>query len=100
MHQNPSEKQDSFIHYISRAISGWKESSGFVEQGKNLGCTVIFKSTALQEKSETYLGYYEISVTEIFRENKSLHLKMKFSLKISSVDVTKSAVSCGFGHIY
>ena len=26
--------------------------------------------------------------------------KMKFSIKISSVNVTKSAVSGGFGHIY
>ena len=26
--------------------------------------------------------------------------KMKFPLKISSVNVIKSAVSCGFGHIY
>ena len=26
--------------------------------------------------------------------------KMNFLLRISSVNVTKSAVSCGFGHIY
>ena len=26
--------------------------------------------------------------------------KIKFSLKISSVNMTKSAVFCGFGHIY
>ena len=26
--------------------------------------------------------------------------KMKFSIRISSVNVTKSAVSCGFGYIY
>ena len=26
--------------------------------------------------------------------------KMKFPFRISSVNVTKSAVSCGFGHIY
>ena len=26
--------------------------------------------------------------------------KIKFSLRISSVDVTRSAVSCRFGHIY
>ena len=28
-----------------------------------------------------------------------LHKKWSFPLKISSVNVTKSAVSCGFGHI-
>ena len=30
----------------------------------------------------------------------SLHKKWSFPLRISSVNVTKSAVSCGFGHIY
>ena len=29
-----------------------------------------------------------------------LHKKWRFPLKISSVNVAKSAVSCGFGHIY
>ena len=29
-----------------------------------------------------------------------LHKKSSFLLKISSVNLTKSAVSCGFGHIY
>ena len=30
----------------------------------------------------------------------SLHKKLSFPLRISSVNVTKSAVSCRFGHIY
>ena len=30
----------------------------------------------------------------------TLHKKRNFPLRISSVNVTKSAVSCGFGHIY
>ena len=30
----------------------------------------------------------------------SLHKKWSFPLRISLVNVTKSAVSCGFGHIY
>ena len=29
----------------------------------------------------------------------ALHQKMNFSLRISSINVTKAAVSCGFGHI-
>ena len=33
-------------------------------------------------------------------EDKTLHKKWSFPLLISSVNVTKSAVSCGFGHIY
>ena len=30
----------------------------------------------------------------------TLHKKWSFPLKISSVNVTKSAGNCGFGHIY
>ena len=30
----------------------------------------------------------------------TLHKKLSFPLWISSINVTKSAVSCGFGHIY
>ena len=30
----------------------------------------------------------------------TLHKKLSFPLRISSINVTKSAVSCGFGHIY
>ena len=30
----------------------------------------------------------------------SLHKKCSLLLRISSVNVTKTAVSCGFGHIY
>ena len=33
-------------------------------------------------------------------ENLSLHEKWSFPLRVSSVNVTKSIVSCGFGHIY
>ena len=33
-------------------------------------------------------------------EERPLHKNWRFSLRISSVNVTKSAVSCGFGHIY
>ena len=29
-----------------------------------------------------------------------LHKKRSFPLRISSVNVTKSIVSCGFGHVY
>ena len=33
-------------------------------------------------------------------ENIALHKKRSFPLRISSVNVTKSAGKCGFGHIY
>ena len=42
--------------------------------------------------------------TFFLRDHSSIHScftaqKMKFSIKVSSVNVTKPAVSCGFGHI-
>ena len=33
-------------------------------------------------------------------EDETLHKKWKISIKISSVNVTKSAGNCGFSHIY
>ena len=33
-------------------------------------------------------------------KHSTMHKKWSFPLRISSVNVTKSAVSCGFGHIY
>ena len=33
-------------------------------------------------------------------DDMSLHKKWSFPLSISSVNVTKSAANCGFGHIY
>ena len=58
------------------------------------------------------LSYIEISCRIVyegynfssFDGNKSftftMQQKMKFSIRISSVNVTKSAIPCGFGHIY
>ena len=39
-------------------------------------------------------------LTDVEIEVESLHKKWSFPLQISSVNVTKSAVSCGFGLIY
>ena len=41
------------------------------------------------------------AVTWIFSNKKSKFrfLKKKFSIRISSINVTKSAANCGFGHI-
>ena len=39
------------------------------------------------------------SIYSVFDEV-ALHKKWSFSLRISSVNVTKSTVNCGFGHIY
>ena len=42
---------------------------------------------------------YKTNVDLVGKDN-SLHKKWNFPLTIFSVNVTKSAVSCGFGHIY
>ena len=44
-------------------------------------------------------GKYKTNVDLVGKDD-SLHKKWNFPLAISSVNVTKSAVSCGFGHIY
>ena len=41
--------------------------------------------------------FFRSSYPEALR---TLHKKWSFPLRISSVNVTKSAVSCGFGHLY
>ena len=53
-----------------------------------------------------FLYKYKIEDSVLIRENVgqkkpvSLHKKWSFLLRISSVNVAKSAVSYGFGHIY
>ena len=42
---------------------------------------------------------YTLTIVYVSR-HVTLHKKWSFPLKISSVNVTKSAISCGFGHIY
>ena len=54
-------------------------------------------------KTETFLIYtflYLIARNVEYAVEDSLHTKCSFPLKISSVNVTKSSVSGGFGHIY
>ena len=47
-------------------------------------------------------GFYTLQVSRVFSNfpQVTLHKKWSFSLKISSVNVTKSARNCGFGQIY
>ena len=45
-------------------------------------------------------SYFFLNVKIELAKSPILHKKWIFSLKISSVNVTKFAVSCGFGHIY
>ena len=45
---------------------------------------------------------YDIKSQKVyeFKRRATLHKKWNFLLRISSVNVTKSAQNCGFGHIY
>ena len=54
------------------------------------------------ENNYMYVENYIYVAVEISKKNKqkTLHKKLSFPLKISSVNATKSAVSCGFGQIY
>ena len=44
--------------------------------------------------------YYKWEKSTTSDQPSTLHKKWSFALRISSVNVSKSAVSCGFGHIY
>ena len=41
-----------------------------------------------------------MALIKISKTRKALHKKLSFPLRISLVNVTKSAGNCGFGHIY
>ena len=64
------------------------------------------KATVLMKYVCPYSGYRalkgSIASCNITRANNllTLHKKIIFPLRISSVNVTKSAENCGFGHIY
>ena len=45
-------------------------------------------------------GYLNTHIAQCKKTMQTLHKKLRFPLRISSVNMTKSAVSCGFGHIY
>ena len=55
-----------------------------------------------QDKLRACCCYYNNNLSQIIAHDLGLQQEKKwsFSLRISSVNVTKSAVSCGFGHIY
>ena len=53
--------------------------------------SIIYSSISTETASVTNFSAYNITSTA---------QKMKFSIKYSSVNVTKSAVFCGFAHIY
>ena len=44
--------------------------------------------------------YIHVCIMFLMHDKLTMHKKWNFLLKISSVNVTKSAGKCGFGHIY
>ena len=71
-------------------------SSGFTcncNQGNPPDCKDLYKVNTI-----FFPRFFEFKKSWVFFL--PLHKKWSFSLRISSVNVTKSAVFCGFGHIY
>ena len=61
-----------------------------------VGCIVILSSSFLSESIQNEM--LKVKISPIFVE--TLHKKGSFILRISSVNMIKSAVFCGCGHIY
>ena len=82
---------------IYRNISMW---NNFPKQYHTLNLVFGF----LQSPNISNILYKSIMMIKAFRclpkSEAALHKKWSFPLRMSSVNVTKSAVSCGFGHIY
>ena len=60
----------------------------------------IFKNSFFREHLRTIASELKKLFFILNLLNDALHKKWSFPLKISSVNVTKSAGNCGFGHIY
>ena len=94
-----SEPLHAFMFYLDKKLSSfrtrickWLRYYSF----KIVNYRLIFKPV-------TYLNYetqFTKLQTFIHKFSKTLHKKWSFLLRISSVNETKFAVSCGFGHIY
>ena len=57
----------------------------------------MFQKNKLLNDIDEFMAFFLDSLT--LSQGTSLHKKC-FPLRISSVNMTKSAESCGFGHIY
>ena len=94
------------LGFIRERVRG--ESSFFKFQIEQFAGVLQSSTKAVQGGTEAHSEPCEISepVKSIRRAMSakssyhSLHKKWSFPLRISSVNVTKSAVSCGFGHIH
>ena len=58
-----------------------------------------FEMKAMSDYHDLYLKCDVLLLPDVFQKF-TLHKKCSFSIRISSVNVTKSAGSCGFDHIY
>ena len=62
--------------------------------------TVFFNSLKICKHFRCTGLLRSIKLLHLYGKNMALHKKWSFPLKISSVNVTKSAIFCGFGQIY
>ena len=74
----------------------------FTSQGNGWEMAFVAEATKTNLSNfKTYLGLDDLMKATLWmRQLYTLHKKWSFSLRIFSVNVTKSAVSCGYGHIY
>ena len=73
-------------------ISSWEEAKLKV---------YLVIETELAHCQEAFVtDFYKVVFKNWYLGEITLHEKWSFLLRISSVNVTKLAVSCGFGHIY
>ena len=63
---------------------------------------IVFKNS-IETKPPSFMNslhkWQNVHTHDLFK-GMTLHKKWSFPLRISSVNVTNTAVSCGFGHIY
>ena len=87
------------LTYLCANITKWSNTlQQFVSKLPTNCLSVFDHSVGLALKGLTYLYSETFCCSQ--RVIITLHKKWSFPLRISSVNVTKSAVSCGSGHIY
>ena len=109
--QVPKESIDkSFINELTSAIDLWNNNLPYRDVSLKmfmllpnllLQCT-CHKSKTIDNKDilERRLALWRSKKGLVIQIQLTLHKKWSFPIRISSVNVTKSAVSCWFGYIY
>ena len=109
-------RKTHYIFHLNRFVTDFKEKSELLNSFCNNQCSLV--DTNISLPSIIYFSEHRLSkinftaddickIIRLFEPNKvhnhdkiTLHKKWSFPLRISTVNVTKSEVSCGFGHLY